>query len=148
MKQFIRLYGWGTNLKLHMAIYAVALIITDCLVQWLMGVRALPILTLVEIIAVALVVAVLEAIIFPQDGDWEGGAMARRTALWALMCNLCFIGASVAFGWFAGIPVWAAALLAVYLECGLAAMWFAMHVALKRDTRRLNRGLQAYKNEK
>lgn len=81
------------------------------------------------------------------DASWEGASMVRRTTLWALVCNLGFIGGAAAFGWFSGVPAWAAGLLILVLECGLAAMWFAMHVVLKKDTEQLNRKLQKYKNE-
>lgn len=148
MKEFIRFYGWGVSMKFHMAIYTLALTATDGLVQWMMGARSLPILTLLEMMLVSLAVAVLESCIFPRDGAWEGPAMLRRTALWALMCNLGFIGGALGFGWFSGIPAWAAALLVLVLECGLAAMWFGEHVALRRDTERLNRKLREYKAEK
>ena len=38
--------------------------------------------------------------------DWEGSALPRRTTLWALVCNLGFLGCSVAFGWFRSLPLW------------------------------------------
>lgn len=147
MNEFIRFYGWGVNMKFHMAIYTMALAAMDCAIMWLLGERELPILTLLEMAVISFAVAVLESWIFPKDGTWEGASMVRRTALWALVCNLGFIGGAAAFGWFSGVPAWAAALLILVLECGLGAMWFAMHVALKKDTEQLNRKLQQYKNE-
>ena len=48
MNEFIRFYGWGINMKFHMAIYTLALVATDGLVLWLMGERTVPILVLVR----------------------------------------------------------------------------------------------------
>ncbi|MGE4277778.1 MAG: hypothetical protein AB7E30_11475 [Lawsonibacter sp.] len=146
MNTFIRLYGWSMNMKFHMAIYTLALAALDGVVQWLMGVRTLPILTLLEMMVVSMVVAMLESWIFPREGAWEGMAMVRRTVLWALMCNLGFVGGALVFGWFQGVPVWAAALLVLFLEFGVTAMWFGMHVVLKKDTEHLNRNLKDYQN--
>lgn len=144
MNEFIRFYGWGVTMKFHMAIYTLALIATDGLVQWLMGVQAIPILVLVQMMLTAFVVAVVESWIFPRNGDWAGAAMVRRTALWALVCNLGFGGGAWAFGWFSGVPLWAGVLLVLFLEWGLGAMWFAMHVALKKDTAHLNQKLRQF----
>lgn len=148
MREFIRFYGWGVNMKFHMAIYTLALTALEGFVQWLMGESVIPIVTLLEMMIVSLVISIIESLIFPREGSWEGAAMVRRTALWALVCNLGFIGGSAAFHWFSGIPVWAAVLLILLLEGGLVSMWFAMHVALKKDTEQLNQKLQQYKNKK
>ena len=147
MNEFIRFYGWGVTMKFHMAIYTLALIAVDGLVQWLMGARAIPILTLLEMMLAAFGVAVVESFIFPRDGEWTGAALARRTALWAVVCNLGFAGGAVALGWFDGVPLWGGAALVLFLEFGLCAMWFAMHVVLKRDTRSLNKKLRDYQNQ-
>ena len=128
-----------------MSIYTLALIATNGFVKWLMGERSIAILTLVEMMLICFVIAVLEAWIFPEGGTWEGAAMVRRTVLWGLICNVGFIGGAVAFHWFSGIPGWAGILLLLFLEGGLAAMWFAMHVALKKDTKQLNQKLQLFK---
>lgn len=148
MNEFIRFYTWGIKMKFHMSIYTLALIAVNGFAKWLMGERSITILTLVEMMLICFVIAVLEAWIFPEEGTWEGAAMIRRTILWGLICNVGFIGGAVAFDWFSGISGWAAILLLLFLEGGLAAMWFAMHVALKKDTRQLNRKLQQYKNER
>lgn len=146
MSEFIRFYGWGVNMKFHMAIYTLALTALEGLVKWLMGESVIPIMTLLEMMIISLIVSIIESLIFPREGSWEGAAMIRRTALWALVCNLGFIGGAAVFHWFAGIPVWAAVLLIVLLEGGLASMWFAMHVALKKDTEQLNQKLQQFKS--
>lgn len=148
MNEFIKFYTWGIKMKFHMSIYTLALIAVNSFVKWLLGERSITILTLVEMMLICFAIAVLEAWIFPEEGTWEGAAMIRRTILWGLICNAGFIGGAVTFGWFSGIPGWAAILLLLFLEGGLAAMWFAMHVALKKDTRQLNRKLQQYKNER
>lgn len=146
MNEFIRFYTWGIKMKFHMAIYTLALIATNGFVKWLMGERSITILTLLEMMLICFAIALLETWIFPEEGIWEGSAMVRRTVLWGLVCNTGFIGGTLAFDWFSGIPGWAAIVLLLFLEGGLAAMWFAMHVALQKDTEQLNQKLQLYKN--
>ena len=147
MQKFINFYSWGVNMKFHMGIYAVALIFFNGLARWLMGERTIPILALVEMALAAAVVAMAESWIFPRYQEWEGRALTRRTALWVLVCNLGFLGCSVAFGWFRGLPLWGGALLILFLEGGIAAMWFATHVALKQDSKWLNNKLRQYQEQ-
>ena len=45
---------------------------------------------------------------------------------------------------FANVPLWGGIFLVLFLEWGLSAMWFGLHVALRRDTRSLNRKLSEY----
>ena len=147
MQKFINFYSWGVTMKFHMGIYAVALIFFNGLARWLMGERTIPILALVEMALAAAVVAMAESWIFPRYQEWEGRALTRRTALWVLVCNLGFLGCSVAFGWFRGLPLWGGALLILFLEGGIAAMWFATHVALKQDSKWLNDKLRQYQEQ-
>lgn len=146
MNAFIRLYGWSMTMKFHMAIYTLSLVALDGVTLWLMGERAIPILTLLEMTVVSMAVAMLESWIFPREGAWEGMSLVRRTALWALMCNLGFIGGALVFGWFQNVPGWAAILLVLFLEFGITAMWFGVHVVLKKDTQHLNQNLKDYQN--
>ena len=146
-EEFIHYYSWGVTMKHHMGIYLAALVFASGITQWLMGQRSIPILVLGEMLLVSMAVAVLESWIFPRGGVWEGRTLIRRTALWALVCNLGFVGGAALWGWFDGVPLWAAALLALFLELGLASMWFADHVALRRDTQRLNEQRRQYQSE-
>ena len=140
--EFVRFYGWGITVKYHMALYTVGLVSAAGGVQWLMGRRELPIPMLVEMLLAAAAVAVLESWIIPFGREWEGRAFVCRTALWALVCNLGFAGGAALLGWFSGTPLWGGALLILILELCLAAVWFADRVALRRESRELNRGLR------
>ena len=127
-----------------MGIYAVALIFFNGLARWLMGERTIPILALVEMALAAAVVAMAESWIFPRYQEWEGRALTRRTALWVLVCNLGFLGGAVVFQWFQGVPLWGMGALVLVMEAGIFAMWFATHVALKKDSKWLNYKLKQY----
>ncbi|MCI8474879.1 MAG: DUF3021 family protein [Oscillospiraceae bacterium] len=147
MQEFIRFYSWGVDMKFHMGLYFAALVFTNSLTRWLMGERSIPIQALLEMILTAFGVAVIESWIFPRCRELEGPSLTRRTALWVLVCNLGFLGCSVAFGWFRGLPLWGGALLILFLEGGIAAMWFATHVALKQDSKWLNDKLRQYQEQ-
>lgn len=144
MKGFIRFYGWGVNMKFHMAIYTLALVFCKALANLLEGVYVVSSLTMLEMVLVAFAVAVVESFLFPHDREPEQGTLVRRTVWWALLCNLGFLGGALVFGWFGGVPVWAGIVLLVFLEFGIAAMWFGLNVALKKDTEQLNQMLHQY----
>lgn len=146
MRQFMSFYRWGLYMKQHMALYTLALIFFKGITQWAMGGRSIEILTLLQMLLVSLAVALLESLIFPTDREFPRRALAGRTVAWALLCNLGFLGGALLFDWFAGIPVWAGVLLVVFLEAGLFAMWVGLHVALRRDTKRLNDSLRRYQD--
>lgn len=131
-------------MKFHMAIYTLALVFFKALVNLLTGVYAVDSLTMLQMLLVSMAVAILESFLFPDGQDLPKELMPRRTVWWALMCNVGFLGGALAFRWFAGVPAWGAAILLVWLELGLAAMWFGLHVALKKDTRQLNKKLLEY----
>ena len=137
MQKFINFYSWGVNMKFHMGIYAVALIFFNGLARWLMGERTIPILALVEMALAAAVVAMAESWIFPRYQEWEGRALTRRTALWG----------AVVFQWFQGVPLWGMGALVLVMEAGIFAMWFATHVALKKDSKWLNYKLKQYQSQ-
>jgi hypothetical protein len=89
-------------------------------------------------------VAILESFLFPEGRELEPSALRVRTVWWGLLCNLGFVGGALALGWFSNVPLWGGIFLVLFLEWGLSAMWFGLHVALRRDTRSLNRKLSEY----
>ena len=76
--------------------------------------------------------------------ELEPSSLRVRTVWWGLLCNLGFVGGALALGWFSNVPLWGGIFLVLFLEWGLSAMWFGLHVALRRDTRSLNRKLSEY----
>ena len=144
MNEFIRFYGWGISMKFHMCMYTLALVFCKGIVNALMGVYTVDSLTMLEMMLVSMVVAMLESILFPEHRELSRDALRTRSVWWALLCNLGFLGGAAVFGWFSGVPGWAAVLLVLVLEWAVAAMWFGMHVALKQDTEKLNQRLKDY----
>lgn len=144
MKTFWRLYRWGMDLKLYMAMYALALLLVKGIYGLLAGSDSIPVLQIFEMVFAGLGLALLQRIFFPDGKELIGRRLAARTALWAISANAFAITLSTLFHWFPGAPLWAGLLLTFMLNGGLAAMWCGIHIALKLDTRRLNDGLQAY----
>ena len=145
MSGFNRFYLWGVKMKYHMGIYTVAGIFFKAIVNALQGVYTVDTLTMLEMLVVSLVFASIETAIFTEDhpfGDSKG-----RIALWAVLANVIFIGSALGFGWFQGIPVWAGAVLIVVLEAAMFAMWYAMWLERKWDTRDLNRNLRKFQEQ-
>ena len=147
MQEFIRFYSWGVDMKFHMGLYFAALVFTNSLTRWLMGERSIPIQALLEMILTAFGGAVIESWIVPRCRELEGPSLTRRTALWVLVCNLGFLGGAVVFQWFQGVPLWGMGALVLVMEAGIFAMWFATHVALKKDSKWLNYKLKQYQSQ-
>lgn len=145
MKEFMRFYRWGMNMKLHMAIYTLALVFFRGLIEILLGNDSISLLMLVQMLLTSMVVAIIESFCLPDKLNED--ALKQRTILWVLMCNLLFIGASVIFQWFNDIPAWGYIILILILEGGLFAMWFGVHVVQKMDTRDLNTHLKQFQKE-
>lgn len=145
MSGFNRFYLWGVKMKYHMSIYTVAGIFFKAVVNALQGVYTVDILTMLQMLVVSMLFACAETAIFPEGksfGDSKG-----RIALWAVLANVVFVGGALGFGWFRGIPVWGGAVLIVVLEAAMFAMWYAMWLEQKWDTRDLNRNLKKFQEQ-
>ena len=145
MSGFNRFYLWGLKMKYHMGIYAVAGVFFKAIVNALQGVYTVDTLTMLEMLVVSMLFACAETAIFPEGmafGDSKG-----RIALWAVLANVVFVGGALGFGWFRGIPVWGGIVLTVILEGAMIAMWYAMWLEKKWDTRDLNRNLKKYQEQ-
>ena len=145
MSGFNRFYLWGLKMKYHMGIYTVAAIFFKAIANALQGTYTVDILTMLEMLVVSVVFASIETLIFPEShpfGDSRG-----RIVLWAVLTNAAFLGSAVGFGWFRGIPVWGGIVLTVILEGAMIAMWYAMWLEKKWDTRDLNRNLKRFQEQ-
>lgn len=147
MTGFFKFYRWGMNMKLHMAIYSIALLCIACVIKLLLGDTNIEILAVFEIIFVSFVVAVIESFCFPLDKDLTKHQLTRNTVIWAVCANILFIASAWVFNWFAGIPEFAVVVLLVLLEGGLFAMWVGMKLIQRVDTKSLNNDLHNFQNK-
>ena len=145
MNGFNRFYLWGVKMKYHMGIYTVAGVFFKAIANALQGVYTVDSLTMLQMLVVSMLFASAETAIFPEGKAF--GDSLGRTALWALLANVAFLGGALGFGWFWGIPVWGGIVLAVILEGAMVAMWYAMWLERKWDTRDLNRNLKKYQEQ-
>ena len=106
MEQFNHFYLWGLDTKYRMGLYTVAVVFYKGIVNALMGNFTVDSLIILEITLVSFVFACIETAIFPAGKSWGAEHSARRTALWAILANVIYIGASLVFGWFSGVPLW------------------------------------------
>ena len=145
MNGFNRFYLWGLKMKYHMGIYTVAGIFFKAIANALQGVYSVDTLTMLEMLVVSMIFASAETVIFPE-GKALGDSL-WRTALWAVLANVLFLGGALVMGWFRGIPLWGGVLLVVILEGAMVAMLYAMWLEKRWDTKNLNRNLQKFQGE-
>ena len=104
MNGFLRWYRWGLRMKYHMGIYTVGLIFCKGVVNALMGVYEVDSRTMLEMLIASLLLASAETALFP--GGLDRPQPRGRTAVWVVLGNLLYVGGSLMFGWFEGIPLW------------------------------------------
>ena len=145
MNGFNRFYLWGLKMKYHMSTYTVAGIFFKAIVNALQGVYSVDSLTMLQMLVVSMLFASAETAIFTETHPF--GESTGRTVLWAVLANVAFLGGALGFGWFRGAPVWTGITLIVILEGAIVAMWYAMWLEKKWDTRNLNRNLKKFQGE-
>ena len=145
MEQFNRFYLWGVNTKYRMGLYFAAAVFCKGLVNALLGIWAVETLILLEMLVACFAFACLETALFPSGKNLL--AERKRIVGWAVLANVIFIGCAWGLRWFPGIPLWGGLVLVLFLEYGLAAMWYALWLREKRDTAALNQGLRRFQDE-
>ena len=144
MKQFLRFYAWGMEVKLYMSIYTAAIVAFQAITEALQGRFAVNVWIMLEMLLVSFVFAAIQYVILPA-GEWSSRG---RLAAWAVCANVLYIGSALVFGWFPGVPLWGNIVLVAMLEVSLWAIWFGEQVACWRDTRVLNRRLQKFQENR
>lgn len=92
MKTYLRIYRWAMQMKLHMALYTFVAIFLKILCNLLQGADSISIRDLLTMWLVALVFAMAESAIFPE----QAACTRTRTLLWLGAANLCFVGGRTA----------------------------------------------------
>ena len=130
--------------KYNMGLYFSGLGFMKAISDAVSGRFAMDTLILMEMLLVCMAFACVEGALFPRHR--EQTCLRRNTILWVLLAHAAFPGGAAILGWFAPAPGWMLLLLLLTFEASLGAMWFGFHVALKQDSRQLNRRLQQYQN--
>ena len=143
MKQFLRFYCWGIEVKLYMSLYTTALVVFQAITEALQGRFAVNAWIMLEMLLVSFVFSAIQYAVLPA-GNWSS---KKGLAVWAVSANVLYIGGALVFGWFPGVPLWGDIVLIAILEISLWAIWFGEQVACWRDTRALNRSLRKFQQE-
>lgn len=143
MKEFLRFYAWGLEVKLYMSIYTAAVVFFQGITEALQGRTVISVWVLLEMLLVSFAFAAIQYAVLPA-GNWGS---KKGLAIWAVSANVLYIGGALVFGWFPGVPLWGDIVLIAMLECGLWAVWFGERVACWRDTKILNRSLQKFQED-
>ena len=143
MKGFLHFYSWGMEVKLYMSIYTAAAVFFQGITEVLQGRYSISVWVLLEMLLVSFGFAAIQYAVLPA-GNWTS---KKGLAVWVVSANVLYIGGTLVFGWFPGVPLWGDILLIAMLECGLWAVWFGEQVACWRDTRALNRSLRQFQQE-
>ena len=111
MKQFLRLYAWGVEVKLYMSIYTAAVVFFQGITEVLQGRYAISVWIMLEMLLVSFVFAAIQYAVLPA-GNWSS---KKGLAVWVVCANVLYIGGALVFGWFPGVPLWGDILLIAML---------------------------------
>lgn len=148
MKEFKRFYLWGMNMKFFMGLYFTAMIFLAGILTLCYGGDSLTLMTLLQMFAVSLVIAVLQVTLLPDSTSYFKGILMKRSVA-LLVVSAVLTGLCAHFGgWFAGLPVWCPWLMAAFMVFGIVCMLIGLRFEQEADTVRLNDDLKAYQEKR
>lgn len=133
MREFLRFYGWGLEVKRNMALYTLALIFFKGIVVLIQGGDSLGIWMMLQMMLACFALAVVQYALLSADCSLPRRQARCRTAVWAVCGNVLIAGGAVVFHWFVGVSPLGGAILLLLLEVMLFAMWYGERVACRRD---------------
>lgn len=147
MKKYKQFYVWAMSAKLFMGIYYVAIVFLAGIMLACFGEKAIRLIALLEMLGVAMFIALAQAIILPDSTDFSKGIFFARSVLWLVMS-----GAAVGFiaqvgGWLEALPLWCPWLLAAIMIIGCVAALIGLRWEQEQDTVHLNSDLESYKRQ-
>ena len=145
MKWFRGLYVWAMNMKLFMALYFIMMVFVVGVVTLFTGGDSIRLLTLLELLAASMFVALLQQLLLSDSADYSHGVLFGRSLLWlALSVGLSVVGALL-LGWFNGEPWWCVPVFGAFIAMALLMTLTGLKFEQDADTLRLNEGLNRYK---
>ena len=111
----------------------------------LTGGDSIGLLMLAEMLLLCAVIALSQKLILSDSADYSRGVFFGRSVLWLTASVALTLGASLAFGWFAGYPGWCPFALAALMFAGLAATLVGLKFEQDADTLHLNEDLNRFK---
>ncbi len=147
MKAFKRFYVWMMNAKLFMAVYFVAVVFLTGIVIAVSGGNSIGLLPLVEMLVVCWMISLLQCALLDETTDYSKGVFFGRSCIWLVISTVLFVGASVYFKWFAGLPSWCPWLLGAFMPLGLSAGLLGLKFSQDIETEKLNENLDRYQQK-
>lgn len=140
MDAYLKLYRWAMQMKLRMGIYTLSLLVCKMVWNWIQGIDSVKSVDILTAWGACILFAIAETVIIPQGKEHS----MVRTLLWIASAHLIYCGGAFIAGWFQGISLGGGVILLLFLEFGLAAMWFGDNVAMRADSAQLNRQLKVF----
>lgn len=145
MKEFQKFYVWGMNAKFYMGIYFAALVFLSGLVTALSGGDSLKLIHLLQMLLLAMAVALVQVFLLEGKRTYSKREMGWRSALWVAGATGATVACALAFGWMEGLGGWCPWLLGLFMAFGCCAMLLGLKFERDADTVHLERELEAYK---
>lgn len=147
MKKYKQFYVWTMNAKLFMGIYYSAIVFLTGVLLACFGEYSMKLLTLVEMLGVAMFVALMQVALLPDSTDFMKGIFCVRSLIWLVLSGVA-VGFIAQIGaWFAGLPTWCPWVLALVMMVGCVASLIGLRWEQEQDTVHLNSDLENYKQK-
>ena len=105
MKKFSRLYKYGMNIKMHAALYSIALLIIISMVKLLQGINSIEVSIVFQVFIVSLVLGFIDLACFPIDKKLIKEQFIFNSIIWIGCANFLFIPSAIVFNWFEGLSI-------------------------------------------
>lgn len=130
MNKFVKFYKNCMNMKLHISIYSIALLIIICIARIFHGINSIDINLVFQVIIVSFVLGIIDINCFPPYKKIDKNQFIFNTIVWAGCANFLFIPSAIVFEWFTGVTIFGAILLLLILQIGLFAIWYGIYLDL------------------
>lgn len=131
MKKISRLYKYGMNIKMHTALYSIALLIIISMVKLLQGINSIEVSIVFQVFIVSLVLGFIDLACFPIDKKLIKEQFIFNSIIWIGCANFLFIPSAIVFNWFEGLSIFFYSLILFILEIGLMSILYGLYVEYK-----------------
>lgn len=144
MTAFRKFYLWGMQAKSFMGLYFTAMVFLGGLLMALFGGEAIRLMTLLQMLLLALAIGFVQTLVLPEGVDFTRGIFFGRSLVWLLSSVAAVIVVSHVGGWFSGLPAWCPWLMGGFMLFGCGAILIGQKFTQEAETALLNEQLRHY----
>jgi hypothetical protein len=124
MNYFKRYYLYGMVAKSYVGLYFMSILVVIAAMHWIQGVRSIEFVTLLQMLALCIVLGNFEAAVVDPFMDASENIFTVQGIALIFGAFILSFGTSLALGWFEGMPSWYNWALGLFMAGACIAMLF------------------------